>query len=210
MSLKNIQQFTHQDIEIKQQETLYQGFVRLDKFSLRHKLFAGGWSPAFTREVFSRSDAVGIVLYDPYQRKTLLVEQFRMGALLNAPHSPWLLEIVAGLIDKDESPETVVHREAQEEAGIAIQELLPITTYWASPGAFSERVSLYCGKVDVTHAGGIHGVEGEHEDIRIHVVDVEEAYAAVRSGLICNSLTIIGIQWLQLNEAWLQEQWQKR
>lgn len=207
MSIKDIQCFTQKDVEIKQRETLYQGFFRLDRITLRHQLFAGGWSPEFVREVFSRNDAAAVLLYDPTLRKVVLVEQFRMGAQLNAPDTPWLLEIVAGLIDEGETPEAVVMREAQEEAGAKIQQLLPITSYWASPGAFSERVTLYCGKIDATNIGGIHGLSNEHEDIRVHVIDAEDAYAAVNSGFICNSLTIIALQWLQLQEANIREQW---
>src|SRR5690554_7851398 len=45
----------------------------------------------------------------------VLVEQFRIGALDKSP-VPWLLEIVAGLIDTDEEPAEVARREAREEA----------------------------------------------------------------------------------------------
>ena len=207
MSIKDIHRFSQKDVAIKQQEILYDGFLRLEKVQLCHRLFTGGWSPEFVREVFSRSDAAGVVLYDPQRRKIVLIEQFRMGAMLNTPDTPWLLEIVAGLIDKDETPESVVIREAQEEAGAMITALIPITTYWASPAAFSERVTLFCGKVDTFAINGIHGLPDEHEDIRVHVIDAEEAYTAVTSGLICNSLSIIGLQWLQLHEASVREQW---
>lgn len=207
MALKNLSRFTQSDVEITQRETVYQGFLRLEKIMLRHKRFAGGWSPDLNREVLIRNDAAGVILYDPQLRKVVLIEQFRMGPLLNAPDTPWLLEIVAGLIDTAESPEEVVKREAREEAGAIVEALIPITTYWASPGAFSERVTVFCGKIDASDINGIYGLASEHEDIRVHVVDTDEAYQAVTSGLIRDSLTIIAVQWLQLNETRVREQW---
>ena len=53
--------------------------------------------------------------------------------------------------------------------------------------------------MDASHAGGIHGFAEENEDILVHVLDLEEAFAAVKSGRINNAATIIALQWLQLN-----------
>lgn len=201
-------QFTRQDAEICSKETVYQGFFQVNQYTVRHKLFAGGWTPAFKRDVTERLNAVGVILHDPLRRKVVLVEQFRPG-LLSSGRSPWLLEIVAGLIDADETPETVIQREAQEEAGVTIQTLQFALQYWVSPGASSQKVTLFYGTFDSAGVGGIYGLPEEHEDIRVHVVDADAAYAAVNSGLICNSLTIIALQWLQLHEQQLQEQGSK-
>jgi ADP-ribose pyrophosphatase len=59
---------------------------------------------------------------------------------------------------------------------------------------------LYCGIVDSTGIGGIHGLAEENEDIRVELVDAEIAYTWLREGKIKSSATIIALQWLQLNE----------
>src|SRR5690606_15999801 len=105
----------------------------------------------------------------PQRDLVALVEQFRVGALNE--HNPWLLELVAGLIDADdESPEAVGRREAQEEAGVEIGEMLPVGEYYASPGGSDEYFHLFCGRCDLGNAGGVHGLAEEGEDIRVHVL----------------------------------------
>ena len=153
------------DVELIQRDTLYQGFFRLEALELRHRLFEGGWSATMRREVHNRFDAVGVLLYDPHRDALVLIEQFRAGAI-DDPTSPWKLEFVAGLADKDESLEDVARREALEEAGCQVGQLTKLHTYYPSPGACNERVTLFCGLVDTHGLGGVYGVEDEHEDIR--------------------------------------------
>ena len=106
-------------VEIIRRENCFQGFYRLDRLQLRHELFAGGMGREINREVFVRHDAVCVLPYDPQRDEVVLIEQFRVGAM-GKTASPWLVELVAGLIDKDEQPEQVARREAQEEAGLDI------------------------------------------------------------------------------------------
>ena len=54
--------------------------------------------------------------------------------------------------------------------------------------------------------GGIFGLQEENEDIKVHVLSAEDAFAAVRSGRINNAATIIALQWLQLNYARVKEE----
>ena len=145
--------------------------------------------------------------YDPVLDAVVLVEQFRIGAL-EAPGDPWLLEIVAGVIDKpDETPEDVARREAIEEANCYIQDLVHIYEYFVSPGGTSERISLFCGKVNAVGVGGMCGLEEEEEDIRVTVVPFLEAIAQLQAGNIKSAAPIIALQWLQLNHDQLRAQW---
>lgn len=185
------------DVEILSHEILFQGHYRMEKYKLRHKLFAGIWGEPMEREVFERGNAAAVLPYDPKLNKVVLIEQFRIGALQDEC-SPWLLEVVAGVIDEGEESSEVCRREAEEEAGLKILELIPISYYWASPGGCTERMDLFCGKVDASHAGGVHGLDHEHEDIKVHVFDVEDAFEMVRSGKINNQPAIIALQWLEL------------
>lgn len=194
------------DIEIVRTEPCFKGFYQLDRVHLRHRLFSGQMGPVIDREVFVRHDAVCVLPYDPVRDEVVLIEQFRVGALHKA-QNPWLLELVAGLIDKDELPEEVARREAIEEADVTLQSLWPITRYFPSPGGSDEWVHLYLGRCDSSQAGGVHGLAEEGEDIRVHVVSAAEAFAAVASGLIGNAASIIALQWLALNHDKVCQAW---
>lgn len=196
--------FTRDDVEIVSRESGFKGFYRLDILTLRHRLFRGGWGPELRRELFVRHDAVCVLPYDPWLDTVVLIEQVRIGALEKTRH-PWLLELVAGLIDKDEAPEEVAHREAKEEAGLDLLDLVPITRYFPSPGGSDERVHLFCATVDSRGAGGIHGLEDEGEDIRVSVWPRAQALAAVEDGRIDNAASIIGLQWLELHAERLRQ-----
>lgn len=193
-------------VEITQRDNCFQGFYRLDKLHLRHELFAGGMGKPISRELFVRHDAVCVLPYDPLRDEVVLIEQFRVGAMGKVAN-PWLVEMVAGLIDKDEQPEEVAHREAQEEAGLVFSALWPITKYFPSPGGSDEYVHLYLGHCDSQGAGGLHGLEEEGEDIRVKVWAFEDALQAVRDGRIINAATIIAIQWLALNRDEVRGLW---
>ncbi len=185
----------------------YDGFFRMEKYRLRHELFQSGWSPDITRECLERGHAVAVLLYDPDHDQVVLLEQFRVGAL-DFPGGPWLLEIVAGIMDDpDESAEEVARRETVEEADCELLELLPICHYLVSPGGTSESITLFCGRVDATGVSGLRGLPEEHEDIRLHVVSRGEALELLYAGRINSAAPIIALQWLELNRPRLLEHW---
>lgn len=196
------------DFEIIEQTTAYQGYFQIVRYRLRHTLFGGGWGPVITREIFERGDAAAVLPYDPICDTVVLIEQFRSGAL-RAPGGPWLFEIVAGVIETNESPEAVVRREAVEEAGRTLQRVVPICDYLVSPGGTSERIHLFCGEVDSRGAEGVFGVADEHEDIRVQVVSFSEACAWLGSGRLNSASSIIAMQWLQLNRDKIRRLWEK-
>ena len=186
--------------------TLFEKYFKLDEYSIAHELFAGGFSPVFTREIFERGTVVAVLPYDPLRATVVLIEQFRAGAI-DDTDGPWLIECVAGVIEDGESEPTVALRECEEEAGCTVSDLEPISRYYVSPGGTSEHCSLFCGIVDSKDVGGIHGLSHEHEDIRVMVVDSAQAYGWVRDGKIQSSATIIALQWLELNEARVRERY---
>ncbi|MCI0652988.1 MAG: NUDIX domain-containing protein [Methylococcaceae bacterium] len=192
--------------KILSEELVYGGYFRLKRLSLKHTLYEGGWSPELDRELFRRDNCVALLPYDPVLDQVVLVEQFRVGAVLDKP-VPWLLEIVAGAIEPGERPGDVACREAREEAGCEVLDLIPISEFYTSPGASSEKLTLYCGRVDARGLGGIHGLQSEHEDIFVSVVDFDEAMEKVKNGQIDSAIPIIALQWLALNRDWVREQW---
>ncbi len=186
-------------VEIISREYVYQGFFSMEKIRLKHTLFEGGWSPVLTRELFHRGKCVAVLLYDPDRDEVILVEQFRMGALEQVERA-WLIEIVAGAIEPGETAENVALREAEEEANCKIKKLFKINEFYTTPGGSAEQISLFCGLVDATNVGGIHGLKAEHEDIRVLSVKFEQAYQMIEKGEIESAIPIIAIQWLALNK----------
>ncbi|EPF7651611.1 ADP-ribose diphosphatase [Vibrio vulnificus] len=197
--------FTPEDVEVLSKEPLFQGFFKMIKYRFRHKLFAGGWSNVIEREMFERGHAAAMLPYDPIRDQVVLIEQVRVGALEH--QHPWQLEIVAGMIDRDESADDVVRREAQEEAGLEVGQLVSVVSYYPSAGGCSEKLDVFIGEVDASKAHGIHGLDYEDEDIRVHVMTREQAYDLVKQGKIENGASIIALQWLELNHLQLKSQW---
>ncbi len=199
--------FGRKDVEIIEKKTVYSGFFKVQQYRLKHRLLDGGWTPVMTRECFDRGESVAVLPYDPYKDTVVLLEQFRIGAI-DAKEGPWQLELVAGMIEPGESLEDVAHREAIEESGSDVLDLEAICDYYSSVGGSSEKLHLFCGGIDSTHVGGVHGVKEEGEDILVQVFPREEAWHILQENYINNAATIIALQWLQLNYQRLQAKWQ--
>ena len=199
-------EFTHNDVEILSNTNTYDGFFKMQTLTLKHRLFEGGWSQPIRRELFVRGKAAGVLLYDRDKDSVALIEQFRIGSLLaeqpasDQHNSPWLFELVAGIVEPGEAAEDVAIREVKEESGAEIHSLIPICDYLVSPGGTNESLALFCATVDSDNIAGIHGLEEEGEDIRVHVVSREDAMSAILDGRINNAATIIALQWLELNK----------
>ncbi|GAA5443124.1 ADP-ribose pyrophosphatase [Microbulbifer sp. NBRC 101763] len=197
-------EFSADSVEILSKETVFKGFFTMLRLRLRHRLFRGGWSSTFQREVFVRGPAVGVLLYDPERDLVALTEQFRAGALERSA-GPWCLEVVAGMVEEGEDLRDVAQREVQEEAGLKVQELHFIHSYMPSVGGSSERLHLYCGLVDLSSAEGYFGLEDENEDIHLRVFTRDLILRTLGGDYapgenpIDNAPTIICMQWLELN-----------
>ena len=194
------------DFVVVEKNVCYQGFFRLEKYRLRHRLFNGDWSPLLTREMFERGHAAAVLPYDPVRDEIVLIEQFRPGAI-DAPGGPWLMEIVAGMIETGETAEAVVKRESIEESGCIITDLIPLYDFLVSPGGTTERIALFCGRTDATTADGVHGVTEEGEDIKVHVVTFDTAMTLLKSEKITAASAIIALQWLALNRDDVRAHW---
>ncbi|RMH59933.1 MAG: NUDIX domain-containing protein [Zetaproteobacteria bacterium] len=180
------------DYRIKRREPLYQGFFTLEALTIEHARFDGG-RMRVRREHFERGDAAAVLLFDPARDEVLLLEQFRVGPVARGEH-PWLIEIVAGIIDPGETPHQAAMREAREEAGYEPRRLKPLGRFYASPGASSERLFLFLGEVargEAVGAGG--GVRQECEDIRLFWVSRREAVRMVCDGRIASAAPMIAI-----------------
>ena len=190
-------QFTRKDVDVMENNQAYKGFFELRSLTIKHALYAGDSTEAIRRELFLRGKTVGVLLYDPENGLVGFVEQFRVGALEDEV-SPWLNEIVAGILDPGFTAEQTAIKEVREETGLEVEKLEPIASYWMSPGGTDEKMHLFCGYTDLKNAEGHFGCRDEHEDIRFHVMPVKEALSKLAEGFFNNATTTIALQWLQI------------
>jgi ADP-ribose pyrophosphatase len=193
-------------VEVLGQEWLSQGFMKLAKFTVQHERFGGGMIGPFTREIVLRTTAVGVLPYDPIADKILLIEQFRLAAHL-AGMPAWQREVIAGISDKDETPEELARREAIEEANCKVTDLVEMTRFLLSPGMSNEVLILYCGRMDSSQATGVHGLATEHEDIRSTLFDAKEIPALIEHGTTGNGPLTLALYWMQANRERLRKLW---
>lgn len=191
--------------KIHQQQIKYDGHFKVTQYQLTHEKFDGSETPLLQRELVGRQDAVAMVAYDPQSDELVLVQQFRMGAIND--EKPWLTEIVAGLIEPDETPEEVTIRECQEEIGCKPSELIKIGGFYTSPGGVSEWIDLFIGKISVSEINQSGGLDEEGEDIKVIVVPATDAPYMISTGEIRSAIGIIGLQWFFLNHQAVREQW---
>jgi ADP-ribose pyrophosphatase len=193
-------------VEVLDKEWLSQGFMKLAKFTLRHERFDGGMQGPMTREIVLRTEAVGVLPYDPIADKILLIEQFRVAAHL-AGMPAWQREVIAGISDRAESPEALARREALEEANCDVTNLMEMTRFLPSPGMSNEVLILFCGRMDSGQVTGVHGLASEHEDIRSTLYDASEIPALLAHGTTGNGPLMIALYWMQANRERLRKLW---
>jgi len=198
--------FGARDVRLLEDQTVWSGHYSMRRITLQHRRFAGGWSGPIVREVFERGDAVAVLPYDPVTDSLVMIEQFRPGAI-RGNDSPWMLELIAGVVEAGERDDEVVHREAMEEAACELSELVPIATVFPSAGACTEQVRLFCGRVNKAAIGGLHGLQEEGEDILVHAVTRTDALQLLAENRIPNGHTLIALQWLHIHGAALRERW---
>jgi ADP-ribose pyrophosphatase len=174
---------------------VYDGFFKLDEAKVSYEQFDGRMSPVVTRLSLERGDAVAALVFDTDTRELILVRQFRFPTWEKGPG--WVCELVAGMIDGAELPETAIRREILEETGYSVSKLEKIAAFYLSPGGSSERVFLFYAEVN--HAGRAAdgtGAAQEHEDIQTVRMTLAEAQQEMDSGHLPDAKTLVGIMWL--------------
>jgi len=194
------------EYDIVSSEAVFRGFFKMNRYRLRHSSFLGGWCGEIVRERIENLAAVSVLLYDPALDRVVLVEQFRVG-LMGTVDPPWSLETVSGFCDTDhETPEQVARREVVEETDCTLRALTHIGEFFVSPGMSVERIDLYCGWVDAGHAGGVHGLDHEGEEMRVVTLSRVEALGEL-FGRLNSTSVIMALQWLEANRARLLAEW---
>ncbi|MGV6826563.1 MAG: NUDIX domain-containing protein [bacterium] len=186
--------------KILNRRQIHHGFLQLESLTIEHELFEADREVTIERELLSKGNAVAVLPYDPVRDEVVLIEQFRVGALAESTGA-WLIEVIAGYQEANESSQDVVFREAIEEADCRITELLPIKKFYLSPGTSDECIELFLGLTDTAGVSGIHGLAEEGEDIRVHTLSSEDAFSWLDNGRINSAIPIVALQWLRLNRA---------
>ncbi len=184
----------------------FQGFFRVGRYRFRHGLHQGGQSGILQREVFERPSAAAVLPYDPRRDEVVLIRQFRAGAYVAGRHA-WPWEIVAGILEPDESPDALIRREAVEEANLPIGETIPIHEVIVSPGGSSEICSIFLGHADTTNAGGIFGLEAEGENILVKALPFAEVRSMLEHDEVDSAIGVIALQWLALHRDEVRARW---
>ena len=189
--------YNSEEVKIQSREYLFHGFIQVEKVSLQHRLFnQTEYTPILQRELIHRPEAAGVLIYDDAQQKFALIEQFRVGAMDDSD-SAWQLEIIAGVLDGDESPESCIRRESLEESGCEIDELEHLFSFYPSAGACSELFHLYSAQAHLPEQGGVFGMPDEGENIQLHLIDYSEVTHLLSNGRLRNAPVIMALQWLQ-------------
>lgn len=189
--------YTHNDVEIQSREYAFKGFVQVEKVSLRHRLFnQTEYTSAIQRELIRRKEAACVLIYNDQQQKFALIEQFRVGAI-DDEISPWQLEIIAGVLDGDESPESCIRRESIEESGCELNQIKHLFSFYPSAGACDEIFHLYVAQAALPAEGGVFGMPDEGENIQLHIIDYSDLSLLLKSNRLKNAPVIMALQWLQ-------------
>jgi ADP-ribose pyrophosphatase len=201
----------HPDVTLLSEQRVWNGRFPLDVIRFSHRRFDGAMSGERTWEVWRRGRAAALLPYDPITDAVVLIEQFRLPALM-ARADPVLVELPAGLCDEGEEAEQTARRETMEEMGLAVGVLRRIGGFLLTPGGADEMCELFVGRVQAPAAdpdgiAGHSGAADEHEDIRVRVLPAGRAIASAIAGQICNSVTMIGLLWLAVQRDALRKEW---
>lgn len=204
--MKILKQATYnkKDFEITAREFIYSGFIKVEKVSLRHQLFnQTEFTPIIQRELIRRKEAAGVLIFNDQQQQFALIEQFRVGAIDDAL-SPWQLEIIAGVLDGDETPENCIRRESLEESGCEIDTLEHLFSFYPSAGACDEIFHLYVAQAELPEHGGVFGMPDEGENIQLHIMQYADLSELLSSSRLRNAPVIMALQWLKQHIASLK------
>ena len=185
-------------IEILQTDLLSDNWYLLNKITFKyHK--EDQTVETHIREVYDRGNGAGILLYNKLQKTVILIRQFRLPSYLNGNETGMMIEVCAGLLDKD-NPEQCIIREVEEETGYQVETVHKVFETYVSPGAVTEILHLFVGEYDpsmkVSEGGGI---ASEQENIEVFEIPFIEALAMVKRGEIRDSKTIMLLQYAQIN-----------
>jgi GDP-mannose pyrophosphatase NudK len=181
-------------VKIIKENLLYKGWSVLKQYIISYTRRDGAIETQ-TREIYDSGDGAAVLMYNPSERKILLIRQFRLPVLLNGHADGFILECPAGMLD-EMHPEDTIIKEIKEETGFDVSDVQKIFEAFATPGAHKEKIHFYAAEYTSSMriaSGG--GDITEQEDIEVLEYDYEEIKTMLYSGKIIDSKTIILLQW---------------
>ncbi len=185
--------------EVIDKKRIFDEFFTIEKADVKYERFRDGSWNRSRRYNLQRPEAAAIILENESTGNIVLVEQFRYATVEAAGRDGWILEIVAGLVDRGETPERCAIRESLEEAGYRVRNPRYLCSYFTSVGISDEKVHLYYGQVcdrDRVAEGG--GLASENEDLAVREIPLTELMSLLKNGKIADAKTIVALQWLAL------------
>ena len=177
---------------------LFRGFRALEEVRVRLDRHEG--SPEISRDVIDIGRVAAVLPYDPVRERFALIRQFRTGAFVAGARAE-MVEIVAGLVDPGEDPETAARRELTEETSLETRSVVHATTFLPSPGFMTETADLFIAEVDADSVPDKTGADGEDEHIEPFLCSVDDALAAMDDGRFANGYTLIALLWFARHRA---------
>ncbi|GAC1359827.1 MAG: ADP-ribose diphosphatase [Ktedonobacteraceae bacterium] len=189
------------NVEIQSKKLVFDDKYKVEEATIRFQRFNGQMSKPLRRLVFHRGNSAAAILWNRDTQKVLLSNQFRYPTYEQGPG--WMSEVVAGIVDENETAEETIRREIEEEIGYKVAtSITHIATFYVSPGASSEQISLYYVEVsNADRVGKGGGLVSENEDIKLEEWSPTDLWRALESGTINDAKTLIAVQWLQKKHA---------
>lgn len=181
------------EIEITETKLLSDNWYILNKVTFNYKK-ENQPTESHIREVYDRGNGAGILLYNTTKKTVILTRQFRLPTFLNGNKTGMMIEVCAGLLDKDNAEQAII-RETEEETGYRLKKVQKVIQTYMSPGSVTEILYLFVGEYDETmKVGDGGGLDAEQENIEVLEYTFDEAYAMIESGEITDAKTILLLQ----------------
>lgn len=181
------------EIEITETKLLSDNWYILNRVTFNYKK-ENQPVESHKREVYDRGNGAGILLYNTDKKTVILTRQFRLPTYLNGNKTGMMIEVCAGLLDKDNAEQAII-RETEEETGYRLSKVEKAIETYMSPGSVTEILYLFIGEYDekmkVSEGGGL---DAEQENIEVLELTFDEAYNMIESGEITDAKTIMLLQ----------------
>ena len=183
-------------IRVKDVRVLSDNHYVLKTTTFEYRRGDGTWQVQH-RETYDRGNGATLLPYNRVRRTVVLVRQFRYPAYVNG-HDDLMIEAAAGLLD-DESPESRIRAEAEEETGYRLGEIQKVFEAFMSPGSVTEKLHFFIAEYEAGMRIGSGGIADEGEDIEVLELPIEQALAMIADGRIVDAKTIMLLQYAALN-----------
>jgi len=181
------------EIEVTETKLLSDNWYVLNKVTFNYKK-ENQPVESHIREVYDRGNGAGILLYNSSKKTVILTRQFRLPTFLNGNKTGMMIEVCAGLLDKDNAENAII-RETEEETGYRLSKVQKVIETYMSPGSVTEILYLFIGEYNesmkVSEGGGL---DAEQENIEVLEFTFDEAYGMIESGEITDAKTIMLLQ----------------